>query len=274
MITTSQFQERLIQYLDGELPEAERREVEEYLQAHPETSGLKGDLALLSEAGRSIRESRYPADLLLDANRALAARLAGRSDDVGPVREAAPVLSGNGSPRVPGPTSAPHGRRWRPRALAAALAAAAVLAGAASQRAAIAEIAGSLLQRIRVSLDGKPAEVIITGLPGEVTEVLSTTALPSELRQMMLETTGLPREELETANVIILETKGGEADDDGPRIIEVTINVPTGGDTISVPLSRSGPSPAGKMGASSPGVPARSWGEVKEAVESDVEGSR
>ena len=79
MITTSQFQERLIEYLDGELPEAERREVEEYLRAHPEAARLEGDLALLSEAGRSIRESSYPADLLLEANRALAARLAARS---------------------------------------------------------------------------------------------------------------------------------------------------------------------------------------------------
>ena len=157
MITTSQFQNRLIEYLDGELSEAECREVEEYLQAHPEAAELKGDLALLSEAGRSIRESGYPADLLLEANRSLAARLGGRTDDAASVREATSVPSGNGSLRVPGPTSAPHRRqRWRPRALAAALAAAAVLlAGAASQRAAIAEVAGSLLQRIRVTvIDG------------------------------------------------------------------------------------------------------------------------
>ena len=62
-------------------------------------------------------------------------------------RGAGPVLSGNGSP--PDRTSALHRRRWRPRAIAAALAAVAVLlAGVASQRAAIAEVAGSLLLRI------------------------------------------------------------------------------------------------------------------------------
>ena len=132
MITTSQFHDRLIEYLDGELSEVERREVREYLQAHPEAAELEGDLALLSAAGRSIRESNYPADLLLDANRTLAARC----DDEASLREAVPVPSGNGSPQIPGSTSAPHRRQgWRAPALAAALAAvASLLAGAASQR--------------------------------------------------------------------------------------------------------------------------------------------
>ncbi len=136
MITTSQFHDRLIEYLDGELSEVERREVREYLQAHPEAAELEGDLALLSAAGRSIRESNYPADLLLDANRTLAARLAVRCDDEASLREAVPVPSGNGSPQIPGSTSAPHRRQgWRAPALAAALAAVAILlAGAASQR--------------------------------------------------------------------------------------------------------------------------------------------
>ena len=78
MITTEQFECKLIEYLDGELSDAEKREVEEYLQAHPEAIDLKGDFSRLCAAGKSIRESTFPADLLLEANRKLAARL-GRS---------------------------------------------------------------------------------------------------------------------------------------------------------------------------------------------------
>ena len=156
MITASQFQERLIEYLDGELSDTERREVEEYLRAHPEAARLEGDLALLSEAGRSLRESSYPADLLLEANRALAARFAAPSSEAASSRGAVPAFSVNGAPQTPGPTPAPHRRRWRPCALAAGLAAAAILlAAAASQKAAIAEVASSLLHRIRVSTDGE-----------------------------------------------------------------------------------------------------------------------
>lgn len=249
MITTSQFQERLIEYLDGELPEAERREVEEYLRAHPEAARLEGDLALVSEAGRSIRESSYPADLLLEANRSLAARLGGRSDDAASVRGALPALSGNGSPQLPGPPSEPHRRRrWRPRAVAAALAAAGLLlAGAASQRAAIAEVAGSLLQRIRVTIGGKPAEVTIGGLPGEVTEAL------------------------EIGNGLLLKIEGGETDNGVRRIISVTVDsvqatglLPERGDTTVLPI------PTGKV---VPDLPAQSWGEVKQAVDPATEAS-
>ena len=278
MITTSQFQDRLIEYLDGELPEAERREVEEYLRAHPETAGLRGDLALLSAAGRSIRESSYPADLLLDANRALAARLGGRSDDVGSVREAAPVLSGNGSPRVPGSTSGPHRRqRWRPRALAAALAAAAVLlAGAASQRAAIAEVAGSLLQRISMTIDGEPVEIReAVETEDGVILVVEDDGADDGVRKLEL--------------VQVTETLDGSGDrvvtvdvnqDRAPLglpdgALEIEIGDPDsleGGEMIRV-RSGSGPFPAAKMDAALPGEPARSWGEVKEAVDPEVEAS-
>ena len=51
MITTEQFELKLIEYLDGELSDAEKREVEEYLQAHPEAIDLKGDFSLLCAAG-------------------------------------------------------------------------------------------------------------------------------------------------------------------------------------------------------------------------------
>ena len=94
MITTKQFEHRLLEYLDGELSDAEKREVEEYLQAHPEAIELKGDFSLLCAAGRSIRESTFPADLLLEANRKLAARLADpRRENVASPRGSTPVAS-------------------------------------------------------------------------------------------------------------------------------------------------------------------------------------
>ena len=153
MITTEQFELKLIEYLDGELSDAEKREVEEYLQAHPEAIDLKGDFSLLCAAGKSIRESTFPADLLLEANRKLAARLADqRREDVA----STPVESYNGSPRtVPSRTRLSNWRRrFRPPVLAAALAALAILlVGAVTQRAALADIASSLLQRIVVTFN-------------------------------------------------------------------------------------------------------------------------
>ncbi len=243
MITTSQFQERLIEYLDGELPEAERREVEEYLRAHPEAARLKGDLALLSEAGRSIRESSYPADLLLEANRALAARLAARSSEAASSRGAAPAFSGNGSPEMPGSSPAPHRRRWRPRSLAAVLAGVAILlAGAASQRAAIAEVASSLLHRISVNLDGDgEIEVTIDGEPVEVREIESGDG----------------------GFIIVVHDDDNGIDHHLEDLIRRTID----GETAELLF------PAGKTGAGSPDVPAQSWGEVKEAVDPAVKAS-
>lgn len=251
MITTSQFQERLIEYLDGGLPEAERREVEEYLEAHPEAARLEGDLARLSEAGRSIRESSYPADLLLEANRALAARLAARSSEAASSRGAVPAFSANGSPEMSGSSPAPHRRRWRPRALAAALAAAAVLlAGAASQRAAIAEVASSLLQRIWVSIDGEQW--------GEAVQIKETV----------------------DGGFIYLSKFHGIFPEEGDTI---RVFLPEQGDTLRFPFFLpeerdsirviSGPPPAGKMGPGFPDVPARSWGDVKEAVDPAIEAS-
>ena len=153
MITTEQFENRLIEYLDGELSDAERREMEEYLQAHPEAMDLKGDFSLLGTAGKTIRESTFPADLLLEANRKLAARLDdSRPEDVA----SAPVASNNGSPEtVPSrPWLSNWRRRFRPPVLAAALATLAILLVAAvTQRAALADIASSLLQRITVTFN-------------------------------------------------------------------------------------------------------------------------
>ena len=153
MITTEQFEHKLIEYLDGELSDAEKREVEDYLQAHPEAIDLKGDFSLLCAAGKSIRESTFPADLLLEANRKLAARLAdSRQEHVA----STPIASNNGSPETtPSRTGLPNWRRrFRPPVLAAALAALAILlVGAVTQRAALADIASSLLQRIVVTFN-------------------------------------------------------------------------------------------------------------------------
>ena len=155
MITTEQFENRLIEYLDGELSDAERREVEEYLQAHPEAMDLKGDFSLLGAAGKSIRESTFPADLLLEANRKLATRLAdSRQEHVASI----PVASSNGSPEVvPSQTLLSNlRRRFRPPVLAALAALAILLVGAVTQRAALADIASSLLQRITVTFNDEP----------------------------------------------------------------------------------------------------------------------
>ena len=137
MITTEQFEHKLIEYLDGELSDAEKREVEEYLQAHPEAIDLKGDFSLLCAAGKSIRESTFPADLLLEANRKLAARL----DDSRQEHVAStPVASTNGSPETaPSRTLLSNWRRAVPAARASPplLAALAILTvGVVTQRAA------------------------------------------------------------------------------------------------------------------------------------------
>ena len=152
MITTEQFENRLIEYLDGELSDAEKREVEEYLQAHPEAIELKGDFSRLCAAGKSIRESTFPADLLLESNRKLAARLAdSRQEHVA----STPIASSNGSPETtPSRTWLSNWRRrFRPPVLAAALAALAILFVGVTQRAALADIANSLLQRITVTFN-------------------------------------------------------------------------------------------------------------------------
>ena len=99
-----------------------------------------------------------------------------------------------------------------------------------------------------MSIDGEPAEVTITGLPGE--EVTET---------------------LETGDGFILKIKGGETESLVRRIISVTVDgeqatemLPEGGDTTVLPI------PAGKV---VPAAPAQSWGEVKEAVDPKVEAS-
>ena len=173
MITTEQFEHKLIEYLDGELSDAEKREVEEYLQAHPEAIDLKGDFSRLCAAGKSIRESTFPADLLLEANRKLAARLAdSRQENVASI----PVASSNGSPETaPSQTWLPNWRRrFRPPVLAAVLAALAILFVGVTQRAALADIASSLLQRITVTFNDESLSDSQQQAFGELVEITET----------------------------------------------------------------------------------------------------
>ena len=205
MITTEQFEHKLIEYLDGELSDAEKREVEEYLQAHPEAIDLKGDFSLLCAAGKSIRESTFPADLLLEANRKLAARLADpRPEGCGfHPRRIQQRIAGD----RPSRTWLPNWRRrFRPPVLAAALAALAILlVGAVTQRAALADIASSLLQRIVVTFNDESLSdsqqqtfdelVEITETVDENGEQVVTINVPRPIRYPKSSETGVPESE-------------------------------------------------------------------------------
>ena len=136
-------------------------------------------------------------------------------------------------------------------------AAAILLAGAASQRAAIAEVASSLLQRIRVTIDGEP--------------------LSKEQQQQLQELVQVTETLDESGDrVVTVDVNQDRAPLDLPDgVLMIEIGEPDsleGGDMIRV-RSGSGPFPAGKMGATLPGESAGSWGEVKEAVDPKVEAS-
>ena len=264
MITTEQFEHRLIEYLDGELSDAERREVEEYLQAHPEAMDLKGDFSLLGAAGKSIRKSTFPADLLLEANRKLATRLAdSRQEHVASI----PVASSNGSPEVvPSQTLLSNlRRRFRPPVLAALAALAILLVGAVTQRAALADIASSLLQRITVTFNDEPLSdsqqqafddfVDITETVDENGDPVVTLNVNAETPDQILQDLG---------------------DEDG--VLLVTVHGPESSEAVS---SDSEPDSivvnfdsqhAAKIGSQSPGVAeGQSWGDIKKAVGSTTD---
>ena len=251
MITTEQFEHKLIEYLDGELSDAEKQEVEEYLQAHPEAIELKGDFSLLCAAGKSIRESTFPADLLLGANRELAARLAApRHENVAPI----PVASSNGSPEtVPSRTWLPNWR-WQLRSpvLAVALAALAILlVGAVTQRAALADIANSLLQRIAVTFNDEPLSDSQRQAFDELVEITETVDEHGD--------------QVVTVNVVESDQLSQEF---GDGILEVTII----GDQINDNELDS--LRAAKIGSQSPGVAEdQSWGDIKKAVGSTTDDS-
>ena len=294
MITTEQFEHRLIEYLDGELSDAERREVEEYLQAHPEAMDLKGDFSLLGAAGKSIRESAFPADLLLEANRKLAARL----DDSRREHVAfAPVASNNRSPEtVPSRTLLSNWRqRFRPPVLAAALAALAILlVGAVTQRAALADIASSLLQRITVTFNDEPLSDAQQQAFDEFVEITETVdengdpvvtvnvnitpenAISNQLLQ-----------ELADGGVLEVEVSGDEGSEavnsdsapvmwlrgiDSRNIVNDSLRAAL--DSLGIKISDvvNDSLPAAKIGSQSPGVVEdQSWGDIKKAVGSSTD---
>ena len=263
MITTEQFEHKLIEYLDGELSDAEKREVEEYLQAHPEAIKLKGDFSRLCAAGKSIRESTFPADLLLEANRKLAARLAdSRQEHVA----STPLASSNGSPETtPSRTSLPNWRRrFRPPVLAAALAALAILFVGVTQRAALADIASSLL-RIVVTLNDEPLSDSQQQAFDEFVDITETVDENGDQVVNLNVNATTPDQ--------ILQALG-----DGDGVLLVTVHGPESSEAVS---SDSDPDSivvnfdslsAAKIGSQSPGVAEdKSWGDIKRATGSTTD---
>ena len=275
MITTEQFEHKLIEYLDGELSDAEKREVEEYLQAHPEAIELKGDFSLLCAAGKSIRESTFPADLLLEANRKLSARLTDpRRENVASPRGSTPVASDNGSPEtVPSRTWLPNWRRrLRPPVLAAVLATLAILiVGAVTQRAALADIASSLLQ-IVVTFNDEPLsdsqqqafdEVV------EITETLDGNGDP--VVTVNVEADQMPQEFSD--GVLKMVVSGDENSEAVSVSASAHFFVNSDPDSIVVNLD-SLRARAAKIGSQSPGVTEdQSWGDIKRAAGSTTDDS-
>ena len=262
MITTKQFEDRLIEYLDGELSDAEKREVVEYLQAHPEAIELEGDFSLLCAAGKSIRESTFPADLLLEANRKLSACLADpRHEDV-----STPVASDNRKPEsAPSQTwQSNRRRRLRPPVLAAVFAALAILlVGAVTQRAALADIASSLLQRIVVTFNDEPLsdsqqqafdELV------EITETLDENGDP--VVTVNVEADQMPQEFRDgVLKVVVSGDESSEAvsSDSDPDSIVVNL------DSLRAALDSLR---SAKIGSQSPGgAEDKSWGDIKRAVD-------
>ena len=262
MITTKQFEDRLLEYLDGELSDAEKREVEEYLQAHPEAIGLEGDFSLLCAAGRSIRESTFPADLLLEANRKLAARLADpRHENVASPRGSTPVATDNGSlETTPSRTLRLNRRRLRPPVLAAVLAALAILlVGAITQRAALANIASSLLQ-IVVTFNDEPLSDSQQQAFDEVVEITETLAENGDqVVTVNVEADQMPQEFRDgVLKVVVSVDESSEA-------------VSSDSDSIVVNLDSLS---AAKIGSQPPSVAEdKSWGDIKRAAGSTTDDS-
>ncbi|MDE2704574.1 MAG: hypothetical protein OXI35_05855 [Gemmatimonadota bacterium] len=291
MITTEQFEHKLIEYLDGELSDAEKREVAEYLQAHPEAIDLKGDFSLLCAAGKSIRESTFPADLLLESNRKLAARLAdSRREDVA----STPVASSNGSPgTVLSRTWLPNWRRrLRPPVLAAALAALAILFVGVTQRAALADIANSLLQ-IVVTLNDEPLSdsqqqafdelVEITETVDEDGEQLVTINMDGdqlfqEFGDGVLEVMVSDDENNEAVSSNLVDSLLTELGADADQAI-IVVGPPGAHTAFEISLDEKpiffdlDSLRAAKIGSQSPGVTEYRWGEIKKIAGSSTDDS-
>ena len=285
MITTEQFEHKLIEYLDGELSDAEKREVEEYLQAHPEALDLKGDFSRLCAAGKSIRESTFPADLLLEANRKLAARLADPREDVAPI----PVASDNGSPETaPSQTLQSNWRRrLRPPVLAAVLAALAILTvGVITQRAALADIASSLL-RIVVTFNDEPLSDSQQQAFDEFVQITETVDENGDQVVIVnMEADQMSQEFSQefSDGVLMVEVSRNESSEavssDSSNLImmisgttvfsEGSVNI----DSLRIALAARDSLRAAKIGSQSPGVAEdKSWGDIKKAAGSTTDDS-
>jgi len=283
MITTEQFEHKLIEYLDGELSDAEKREVEEYLQAHPEAIDLKGDFSLLCAAGKSIRESTFPADLLLETNRKLSTRLADlRRENVAPT----PVASDNGSPEIaPSQTLQSNWRRrLRPPVLAAVIAALAILlVGVITQRAALANLASSLLQ-IVVTFNDEPLSDSQQQAFDELIQITETVdengdqvvivnveadQMPQEFSDGVLKVTVSGDESSEAVSSdsdLIMMVGGATVFSDS----SVNVNL----DSLRIALAVRDSLRAAKIGSQPPGVAEdKSWGDIKKAAGSTTDDS-
>ena len=265
MITTEQFEHPLIEYLDGELSDAEKREVVEYLQAHPEAIELEGDFSLLCAAGKSIRESTFPADLLLEANRKLAARLADpRHKDV-----STPVASDNRKPRDrPQPDLAVEPAATVAAAvLAAVLAALAILlVGAVTQRAALADIASSLLQRIVVTFNDEPLSDSQQQAFDELVEITETLDENGDQVVTVNVTTDQILQELGDGDGVLLVTVHGDESSEAVSVsAPARVFADSDPDSIVVNLDSLR---TAKIGSQSPSVAEdKSWGDIKRAVD-------
>ena len=287
MITTEQFEHKLIEYLDGELSDAEKREVEEYLQAHPEAIELKGDFSLLCAAGKSIRESTFPADLLLEANRKLSARLTdSRHEDVASPRGLTPVASDNGSLETTRRrTWLPNlRRRLRPPVLAAVLAALAILlVGVITQRAALANIASSLLQIVATFND----EPLSDSQQQAFDELFEITETLDENGDQVVTVNVTPEnvtndqflQELD-GGVFKVEVSGDESSEavssDSDLIIMLSgVTISEGNfDSLRIALTALDSLRAAKIGSPSPNVTEdQSWGDIKRAAGSTTDDS-
>ena len=246
---------------DGELSDAEKREVEEYLQAHPEAVELEGDFSLLCAAGKSIRESTFPADLLLEANRKLAARLADpRHKDV-----STPVASDNRKPEIaPSRTwLSNRRRRLRPPVLAAVFAALAILlVGVVTQRAALADIASSLLLRIVVTFNDEPLSDSQQQAFDELVEITET--LDENGAQVVTVNVEADQILQELGDGVLLVTVHGDESSEA-------VSSDSDPDSIVVNLDSLR---AAKIGSQSPSVAEdQSWGDIKRAAGSTTDDS-
>ena len=246
-----------IEHLDGELSDAEKQEVEEYLQAHPEAIELEGHFSLLCAAGKSIRESTFPADLLLEANRKLAARLADpRHKDV-----STPVASDNRKPEI-APSQilqSNRRRRLRPPVLAAVLAALAILfVGVVTQRTALADIASSLLQRIVVTFNDEPLSDSQQQTFDELIEITETLDENGDQVVTVNVTTDQILQELGDGDGVLLVTVHGDESSEA-------VSSDSDPDSIVVNLDSLR---SAKIGSQSPSVAEdKSWGDIKRAVD-------